>query len=97
MDDEGVRQLALESRRRVKEQQKRVFKSEFRNTHFSYILGRDGVEQFVATPELHSDEAIDNDPLPPGQVWGVGTGSDGSGPVSTASTSPAGRAVACGF
>ena len=78
-DLEWIVRLALESRRRVKEQQKRVFKSEFRNTHFSYILGADGVEQFVATPELHSDEAIDNDPLPPGQVWGVGTGSDGAG------------------
>ncbi|MBA2671799.1 MAG: BREX system Lon protease-like protein BrxL [Gemmatimonadetes bacterium] len=71
---EGMVRLALESRRRVKEQQKRCLKSEFRNTHFSYTLGVDGVEQFVATPELHSDEAIDGDPLPPGQVWGVSTG-----------------------
>ena len=46
-DLEWIVRLALESRRRVKEQQKRVFKSEFRNTHFSYILGADGVEQFV--------------------------------------------------
>ena len=60
-----VRLLALETRRRVKEQQRRVFKSEFRNTNFSYTLVPDGVEQFVATPELHSDEAIDSDPLPP--------------------------------
>ena len=72
--------VALESRRRVKEQQKRVFKSEFRNTHFSYAMGEDGVEQFVATPELHSDEAIDPDPLPPGQVWGIGSGSPETGP-----------------
>ena len=71
---ETVVRTALEVRRRVKEQQKRVFKSEFRNTHFSYSLGEDGVEQFVATPELHSDEAIDPDPLPPGQVWGIGPG-----------------------
>jgi ATP-dependent Lon protease len=35
--------LALESRRRVKEQQRRVFKSEFRNTHFSYILGTEAL------------------------------------------------------
>ncbi|MDD9979910.1 MAG: BREX system Lon protease-like protein BrxL [Gammaproteobacteria bacterium] len=72
--------IALESRRRVKEQQKRVFKSEFRNTHFSYAIGEDGVEKFVATPELHSDEAIDPDPLPPGQVWGIGPGSPEAGP-----------------
>ena len=78
-DLEWVVRLALESRRRVKEQQKRCLKSEFRNTHFSFTLGVDGVEQFVATPELHSDEAIDSDPLPPGQVWGVGPGTGESG------------------
>jgi len=72
--------IALESRRRVKEQQKRVFKSEFRNTHFSYAVGEDGVEKFVSTPELHSDEAIDPDPLPPGQVWGIGPGNPETGP-----------------
>jgi ATP-dependent Lon protease len=77
---EAVARLALESRRRVKEQQKRCFKSEFRNTHFSFTLGVDGVEQFVATPELHSDEAIDGDPLPPGQVWAIGPGSGETGP-----------------
>jgi ATP-dependent Lon protease len=79
-DLEWIVRLALESRRRVKEQQRRVFKSEFRNTHFSYILGADGVEQFVSTPELHSDEAIESDPLPPGQVWGVSLGNPDSGP-----------------
>jgi ATP-dependent Lon protease len=79
-DLEWIIRLALESRRRVKEQQKRVFKSEFRNTHFSYILGTDGIEQFVSTPELHSDEAIESDPLPPGQVWGVSLGAAETGP-----------------
>ena len=79
-DLEWIIRLALESRRRVKEQQKRVFKSEFRNTHFSYIMGPDGVEQFVATPELHSDEAIETDPLPPGQVWAVSLGAPETGP-----------------
>lgn len=79
-DLEWIVRMALEVRRRVKEQQKRVFKSEFRNTHFSYMLGPDGVEQFVSTPELHSDEAIDSDPLPPGQVWGISPGSSETGP-----------------
>jgi ATP-dependent Lon protease len=79
-DLEWMTRLALEARRRVKEQQKKVFKSEFRNTHFSYILGPDGVEQFVSTPELHSDEAIESDPLPPGQVWAVSPGTGETGP-----------------
>src|SRR5207249_2201995 len=54
-DLELIVRLSLESRRRVKEQQKRVLRTEFRNTHFSYHLGVEGVEQFVSTPELHSD------------------------------------------
>ncbi|GAB4384142.1 MAG: protease Lon-related BREX system protein BrxL [Phycisphaerales bacterium] len=78
---EPIIRLALEARRRVKEQQKRCLKSEFRNTHFSYTLGVDGVEQFVSTPELHSDDAIEGDPLPPGQVWAISPG----GPETSAS------------
>ncbi len=79
-DLEELVRVALEVRRRVKEQQKRVFKSEFRNTHFSYAMGEDGIEKFVATPELRSDDAIDPDPLPPGQVWGIGPGGPETGP-----------------
>jgi ATP-dependent Lon protease len=79
-DLEWTVRLALESRRRIKEQQKRCFKSEFRNTHFSYTMGPDGIEQFVSTPELHSDEAIESDPLPPGQVWAVSPGGTDGGP-----------------
>ena len=79
-DLEFIVRVALESRRRVKEQQKRCLKSEFRNTHFSYTLGVDGVEQFVATPELRSDDAIESDPLPPGQVWAISPGTPEAGP-----------------
>jgi len=77
---EQIVRLALESRRRVKEQQKRCLRNEFRNTHFSYLLGVDGVEQYVAVPELRSDDAIEEDPLPPGQVWALAPGSPESGP-----------------
>jgi ATP-dependent Lon protease len=79
-DLEFILRIALEARRRVKEQQKRCLKSEFRNTHFSFSLMPDGVEQFVATPELHSDEAIDSDPLPPGQVWAISPGGQDAAP-----------------
>lgn len=34
----------------------------------------------MATPELHSDEAIESDPLLPGQVWGVSLGTGETGP-----------------
>lgn len=66
--------IAMEYRRRVKEQQKRIGSAEFRNTHFSYRIGADGVETFVATPEIHSENTIGEDPQPPGQVWTLNTG-----------------------
>lgn len=75
-DLEWAVRLAIESRRRVKEQQKRIGSAEFRNTHFSYQIGIDGVEQFVATPEIQSETAIGSDPLPPGQVWAIGYGGE---------------------
>lgn len=77
---ENIVRVSLECRRRVKEQQKKCLKTEFRNTHFSYTMGEDGVEKFVATPELHSEDKIDSDPLPPGQVWGISPGSAEAGP-----------------
>lgn len=73
-DLEWAIHLALECRRRVKEQQKRIGPAEFRNTHFSYYLGAEGVEKFVATPELHSEHEIGTDPLPPGQIWTISPG-----------------------
>jgi ATP-dependent Lon protease len=73
-DLEWAIRLALETRRRVKEQQKRIGSAEFRNTHFSYVMGTDGVEQFVSTPELHSENSIGGDPLEPGQVWTISPG-----------------------
>jgi ATP-dependent Lon protease len=73
-DLEWMVRLALECRRRVKEQQKRIVPAEFRNTHFSYTLGHDGVEKFVVTPEQRSENEIGTDPLPPGQVWTISPG-----------------------
>ena len=66
--------VAMEYRRRVKEQQKRIGSAEFRNTHFSYRIGEDGIETFVTTPEIHSENTIGEDPLPPGQIWVLNTG-----------------------
>jgi ATP-dependent Lon protease len=66
--------IALEYRRRVKEQQKRIGSAEFRNTHFSYKIGTDGVETFVATPEIQSENTIGEDPLAPGQIWSLNMG-----------------------
>ena len=53
---------------------RRIGSAEFRNTHFSYTMGEEGIERFVPTPELQSDDAIGTDPLPPGQVWAISPG-----------------------
>jgi len=79
-DLEWAVRLALEVRRRVKEQQKRIGSAEFRNTHFSYTIGQDGVEKFVVTPELQSENSIGTDPLEPGQVWTISPGGQDDNP-----------------
>jgi ATP-dependent Lon protease len=33
-----------------------------------------GVEKFVVTPELQSEDSIGSDPLPPGQIWTISPG-----------------------
>ncbi len=73
-DLEWAIRVALEARRRVKEQQKRIGAAEFRTTHFSYVFGNDGVEKFVSTPELQSESGIGGDPLEPGQAWAISPG-----------------------
>ena len=73
-DLEWAVRIALESRRRVKEQQKRIGAAEYRNTHFSYTIGNDGVEKFVGTPELQNENSIGTDPLEPGQIWTISPG-----------------------
>ncbi|MEW6221468.1 MAG: BREX system Lon protease-like protein BrxL [Thermodesulfobacteriota bacterium] len=73
-DLEWAVRIAMEARRRVKEQQKRIGAAEFRNTHFSYVVGADGVEKFVSTPELQGENSIGGDPLEPGQVWTISPG-----------------------
>jgi ATP-dependent Lon protease len=44
-------------------------------------MGQDGVEKFVVTPEIQSEDSIGSDPLPPGQVWTISPGGlDGENP-----------------
>ncbi|MBB3036610.1 protease Lon-related BREX system protein BrxL [Hoyosella altamirensis] len=78
-DLEWAIRIALECRRRVKEQQRRIGTAEFRNTHFGYRIG-EGIEHFVSTPELASPDSIELDPLPPGQAWAIAEGSGEVGP-----------------
>lgn len=79
-DIEWAVHLAMEARRRVKEQQKRIGSAEFRNTHFSYTMRETGIEKFVSTPELQSENCIGAEPLEPGQVWTISPGGQDDNP-----------------
>jgi ATP-dependent Lon protease len=61
--------LAMEGRRRVKEQLKKRGSFEFYKTTFTWIDVDDGREAVVAVPEQGGAGAISPDPLPPGTVY----------------------------
>lgn len=62
-------EIALEMRRRVKEQLKRIGGMEFWETNFSYIDKETQEEHFVGLPEEKGSNLIDNTPLPPGVCY----------------------------
>ena len=69
---EDVRQyleLAIEMRRRVKEQLKRIGGMEFWDTNFSYIDKETQEETFVTLPEERGSNLIENVPLAPGTCY----------------------------
>ncbi len=61
--------LALEMRRRVKEQLKKIGGMEFWDTNFSYIDKETQEESFVGLPEEKGSHLIENTPLPPGVCY----------------------------
>ena len=61
--------IALEMRRRVKEQLKRIGGMEFWDTHFSYIDKETQEEFFVGLPEEKGSHIIENTPLSPGVCY----------------------------
>ena len=79
-DKEAVRrclEYALESRRRVKEQLKKIGGMEFFDVHFSYIDQETLEETFVSVPEQGGDKLIPDGPLNPGVLHTVATGGSG--------------------
>lgn len=68
---------ALEVRRRVKEQLKKIGGMEFYDVHFSYIDIETREEKFVSVPEQGGSSLIPEGPLNPGTLHTVGTGSNG--------------------
>jgi len=71
-------ELALEGRRRVKEQLKKMGSFEYYQTSFSYTLQDSGEERFVGVPEQGGRDLISTDPLSPGTVYTAGVTSEGT-------------------
>jgi ATP-dependent Lon protease len=61
--------IALEGRRRVKEQLKKMGSFEYHQTSFSYIDSESREERFVGVPEQGGRDMISTDPLAPGSVY----------------------------
>jgi len=62
-------ELAMEMRRRVKEQLKRIGGMEFWDTNFSFIDKETQEESFVGLPEEKGSHIIENTPLQPGVCY----------------------------
>lgn len=71
-------ELALEGRRRVKEQLKKMGAFEYYHTSFSYLDSESGEERFVGVPEQGGKNLIAGDPLPPGEVYSASVAADGT-------------------
>ena len=79
-DKEAVRrclEYALESRRRVKEQLKKIGGMEFFEVNFSYIDSETMAERFVGVPEQGGGMLILDSPLNPGVLHTIAIGSNG--------------------
>ena len=74
---EEVLKLALEMRRRVKEQLKKLGGMEFYDVNFSYIDNETFEEHYVSVPEQGGGKLIPEGLCNPGQVYTVGHGKSG--------------------
>lgn len=76
-DIEEILQLALEMRRRVKEQLKKLGGMEFYDVNFSYIDQETFEETYVSVPEQGGGKLIPEGLCNPGQVYTVSRGKSG--------------------
>jgi ATP-dependent Lon protease len=77
-DLEELLGLALEGRRRVKEQLKKMGAFEYYHTSFSYLANDTGEEHFVGVPEQGGRDVIAAEPLAPGTVYAASVSGDGT-------------------
>jgi ATP-dependent Lon protease len=69
--------LALEGRRRVKEQLKKMGSFEYHQTSFSYLDNAPREERYVGVPEEGGRDLLSPDPLAPGSVYTVSVDNHG--------------------
>ena len=74
---EEILRLALEMRRRVKEQLKKLGGMEFYDVNFSYIDNETFEEHFVSVPAQGGGKLIPEGMCSPGQVYTIGRGKSG--------------------
>lgn len=74
---EEILQVALEMRRRVKEQLKKLGGMEFYDVNFSYINNETFEEHYVSVPEQGGGKLIPEGMCNPGQVYTVAPGKSG--------------------
>jgi ATP-dependent Lon protease len=77
-DLEELLAFAIEGRRRVKEQLKKMGSFEYYQTSFSYLDGATGEERFVGVPVQGGRDLISAEPLPPGTVYTAAVSGDGT-------------------
>jgi ATP-dependent Lon protease len=75
---EEILRLAIEGRRRVKEQLKKMGAFEYYHTSFSYLDNATGEERFVGVPEQGGRNLISAEPLSPGTVYTSSVSHDGT-------------------
>ena len=73
-----ILEFAIEGRRRVKEQLKKMGSFEYYETSFSYLENATGEEKFVGVPEQGGRDLIALDPLAPGSAYTAGLTSEGT-------------------
>ncbi len=76
-DLEEILQIALEMRRRVKEQLKKLGGMEFYDVNFSYLDNETFDEHYVSVPEQGGGKLIPEGMCSPGQVYTVSRGKSG--------------------
>ncbi len=76
-DIEEILKIALEMRRRVKEQLKKLGGMEFYDVNFSYIDNETFEEKYVSVPEQGGGKLIPEGMANPGQVYTVSRGKNG--------------------